>query len=360
MASTVTKKRLRPPPVAGAPKRKLRPPQPQAQPQQTSFLPETDYEAAGQKIHSVSRAFRIRFHDLGNERNLDPVAIAKLTKDVDVKQDMLRLKKVLYSKHPAIKRRTTARNNVERLFKAKTLPFPEGGVRLLPVHSLTDEGQAKEVAQFVAELKQAIAIHNETVLELQRQWTDVLTTSAKDLREFHRPEDYPSAEELQSMLSIEFEPYNLELPEYYKKIDPAEYRRCQSLLQQRFEQAAALQEQAIVKAFQDSLAQMVESVRGYQDGKQRSFKDSVVENVFTALNDFRHKCRGFGILSGSELEREFEKLQRVLTRDVRADQLPDHIRKFPGEGKKLVDQVEQIHQAILSQSQLAPRRALLR
>lgn len=342
----VKRKILRPP------KRPSVPPPPPAE--------ERDYSQAATAIRAVAKAFRLSCRGLGEKRKLTPQQRAQLLRETKINPDMLKMEKVLYAKHPALTKRASAEGRVKKLFEAKTLPYPEGGVRILPVHSLDPAAQLVEVQEFVDEVRQAIADHEQAVTELRNVWPDVLKTNAEQLVEFHDPKNYPSAEALQNLLRISFEPYNVELPEYYKQIAPAEYRRCQEMLQQRFEEAAAKQEQVVVTAFQKTLEQMVASIRGWQDGTQRVFKDSVVENVVGTLQDFREKCQRFGILSGTELEREFQKLEQVMHGQGPTEKLPDLIRKDRDKGRQLVDQVDAIREAILARSQVAPRRVLMR
>lgn len=316
----------------------------------------------GQRIKSVARGFRLAFRDLGVQRKLSVTATTKITNTIDADRGQLKLAKLLYSRHPALSGKNKVKNKLKALFEALTLPYPEAGVRLLPVRAESAEDQAKEVEAFIETINTVVhGEYREAIAELQDKWPDVLKKCQDDLRELYSAADYPAAEHLPKVLAVTLDPVNIELPEYYKQLAPAEYRRASEALAAKFEEAAAMQEQYIIDTFRATIDQMVSSISGFHDGKQKLFRNSVVENVFAAIAEFNTKCKAFGILSGSDLEREFDNLHKVMTGDGDATgaTVAKDLRDSSELRKDMVSKLSSISSTIAALATNRPRRSIL-
>lgn len=319
-------------------------------------------EVAGRKIQSVGRGFRLAFNDLGQQRKLRDHQTSQLLENISVDKRQLKLARVLYdSSHPAIKAKNKARAAVNDLFKASTIPYPEQGIRLFPVRGDELEDQVAEVEAFIKSMRDAIAEFDSAVEKLQSSWPSVVAKSREKLGDLFVASDYPSAEQLGDYLRISLEPYSVELPNYFQHVSPEEYQRAVNNMNDKFEDAARMQEDYIVQAFQSSMAQMVSSVSGYNDGKQKRFANSVVTNVFTAIDKFRDSVNRFGILKGTALEDEFEKLHKVMTTGAaNADNLPELLRDSQYKREDIVAKVATLSESITRLAENRPRRNIVR
>lgn len=284
-----------------------------------------------------------------------------MVEGIEVSKDQLKLSKLLYAKHPATRAKNVAKNRVKSLFDSLTLPFPERSVRLFPVHSEDPDEQNEEVEEFIRTIRRSIVDYDYAVRELQRAWPGILQCAQARLGDFFDPSDYPSAKSLPALLTVSFEPFNVELPNYYKAVSPEEYKRATAMLAARFEKAALMQEQHITAAFAMALDQMVESLAGYQDGKQKSFRNSVVEHVFVAFKEFREKTQKYGILQGTELERQFENVMQVMTGGhYDSETLSNVLRDDAQRRVDMIEKVGAIRDTILGLANDKPRRTLIR
>lgn len=319
-------------------------------------------EEAGRNIQSVGRGFRLAFHDLGQQRKLRDHQTSQLLENVAVDKRQLKLARVLYdSSHPAIKAKNKARADVNDLFKASTIPYPEQGVRLFPVRAEEIEGQVAEVEAFIKSIRASIADFDKSVEKLQASWPSVVSKSREKLGDLFVASDYPSAENLGAYLRVSLEPYSVELPNYFQHVSPDEYQRAVANMNDKFEDAARMQEDYIVQAFQSSMAQMVSSVSGYNDGKQKRFANSVVTNVFAAIDKFKDSVNRFGVLKGTALEDEFEKLHKVMTAGAgTVDNLPGLLRDSQYKREDIVAKVSTLSDSITRLAENRPRRNIVR
>ena len=93
----------------------------------------------------------------------------------------------------------------------------------------------------------------------------------------------------------------------------------------------------------DALDGMVASVQGYNAGAQSSFKTSVVERVFQALNEFQEKTVKYGILSGTALQKVFAKVHSIVSEGgADAKTLPMLLRKSTSLRNDVINKLTQV------------------
>lgn len=318
-------------------------------------------EEAGRTIRAVARAFRMRFNDVGKSRKISGEAAQKLAESVDCDPTHLRLTKVLYARHPAIQRIQAQKTKLQKFWQAKTLKYPEDGVRLFGVRGETEEEQNEEIRAFLDEINDLIADFRAAIDSLANNWDDVMATCRERLRELHNPADYPSRDQLHNAIGVDFSVYNFELPDYLKAVNPAEYRRQQERLQAKFTEVAEKQAALMEEAMAIGLQQMVSSIRGWQDGKQKSFKDGVISKVFAAINEYKTKIEPFGIMNGRQIGKQFDELHALL-KGVGSDasEIATTLRKDSTQREFVMGRVDELFQSILGMSSEATRRKVLR
>jgi hypothetical protein len=329
-----------------------------------AYAPESQKETleeAGRTIRAVARAFRMRFNDVGKARKIKGEAAQKLAESVDCDPTHLRLTKLLYAKHPSIQRIQAQKAKLSKYWQAKTLKYPEEGVRLFGVRGETEEEQNEEVRLFLDEINDLVADFRSAIDSLANSWDDVMSTCRERLRELHDPRDYPSADQLHNAIGVDFSVYNFELPDYLKAVNPAEYRRQQERLQRKFTEVAEKQAALMEEAMAIGLQQMVSSIRGWQDGKQKSFKDGVISKVFAAINEYKTKIEPFGIMAGRQIGKQFDELHALL-KGVGGDaaEIASTLRKDKTQREFVMGRVDDLFQSILGMSSETTRRKVLR
>jgi hypothetical protein len=319
------------------------------------------YREAGQTIKAVARAFRLKFNDLSKSRKIKGDAAHKLAGSVDCDPSHLRFTKVLYAKHPSIHAVQVAKAKLIKYWQSKTLKYPEDGVRLFGVRGETEQDQNEEVRVFLDEINDLISDFRQAIDELANNWSEVMATCRERLRELHDESDYPTSERLHQEIGVGFETYNFELPEYLKAVNPAEYRRQQARLNAQFTEVAEKQAELIEEAMAMGLQQMVSSIRGWQDGTQKSFKDGVIERVFKAIEEYKSKIEPFGILNGRQIGAQFEELHNVL-KGVGEDAttVANRLRKDGTQREFVLGRMDELFTSIMGMSSETTRRKVLR
>ncbi|MFH5806303.1 hypothetical protein [Alienimonas sp. DA493] len=229
-------------------------------------------------------------------------------------------KKLLDTKHPALRAAAKVRHAAVSHWKSSSLPYPEAGVRLLPRTDLP--AFERRMGDLQAELADAAA-------EVDRCRDELVSRARRRLGDLFDPADYPPS--LAPLFGLSWDLPAVEPPDYLRRLSPRLYRQECDRVRQRFEQAVQLAEQA----FAQELAQLVEHLRerltGGENGGPRVFRDSAVEN----LTEFFARFRRLNVGGNAELDAvaaEAEGLMRgVDPADLRASTgvgwLQDRVRE---------------------------------
>lgn len=320
--------------------------------------PAEQLEKAGAEFRRKGKGLRLRFRRLGGKRKVRESLLERMLSNMDVDHDQVDVSKRLYdAQHPAIKGLTRAFGLVEREFKHKTLPYPaEHGVRIYMPLSITPVGAAKEetLKIYAEELEGFLVsmramIEDEVVTAVERvsqEWPSVLEAAKKLLRDTFDESEYPQPEDLPDLVGCHVEPFNLRLPDEYKYMSAEEKQLRMEEIDRHFQAAAQKQEAFVVKLISEALEGMLQSVGDFRNRKSRSFKDTRVERVFGALKEFREKTVKYGILRGTALESEFNRLNDLLkggdgsgTGFLSDDELPEFLRQREGDNGVAADEL---------------------
>lgn len=306
-----------------------------------------------ERIREIARGYRIRFGGLGQSRVLsdnDKAAIVH----TDAALEQLSVVKKLYSKHPAMTAVAAAKSKVRSFFEANTLPFPEPGVRLfllktdhLDLAEISEEEATKDFArqmeQFEEQFQEQLRVFGSTVASLQDVWENVVAAAQVKLGSRFNASDYPQREQLPDRLKIQLDPFNIAIPTEYNYASPVARERAMQAVRAQFQEAIRMQEVVVVTMLHEALDGMVASVKGYSTGVQQSFKASVVERVFGALQEFQEKTVKYGILSGTALQTVFAKVNSIVTAGgIGAETLPKLLRNSSGLRSNMIEKLTEV------------------
>jgi hypothetical protein len=217
-------------------------------------------------------------------------------------------KKLLDTKHSAFKAVTAVRGRALSLWKGLSLPYPEPGIRLI---------RQEDVPIFDVQMTTLRAELDEAVEQLNDRYGELRDAARTRLGRLFNPADYPNT--LVGLFRVEHDFPSVEPPEYLRKLSPELFRQEQARVQQRFNDAVRLAEEAFTAEFAKLVSHLTERLSGTEDGKPKVFRDSAVDN----LSEFFQRFRSLNVGSDADLERLVDDAQRVV-RGVEPQALRDN------------------------------------
>ncbi len=241
-----------------------------------------------ERLRSDAAAVRLHVSWPGLRRTLSAEQKEDAASPFDAESGSLSAsKKLLDTKHPALRAAAKVRHAAVSYWKTASLPYPENGVRLLPRADLpTFERRMSELQGELAEAAADVDAHRD----------ELVSRARRRLGDLFDPADYPPS--LAPLFGLSWDLPAVEPPDYLRRLSPRLYQQECDRVRQRFEQAVQLAEQA----FAQELAQLVEHLRerltGGEGGGPRVFRDSAVEN----LTEFFARFRRLNVGGNEELD----------------------------------------------------------
>jgi hypothetical protein len=298
-------------------------------------------DSPAQRLRTTMAAMRVSFTWFGVRKALSEEQKARAADAFGAEGDFLSAgKKLIDTRDPAFRAVTSVRHRTTSYFKAKSLSFPEPGIRLVRQDDL--EAISNEMNRFQGELTDTVAALDERF--------DALKSAARErLGRLYSVSDYPEA--LIGLFDVAWDFPSVEPPSYLRDLSPDLYRQECERVQARFDEAVQLAE----AAFLDELARLVEHLTerlsGQDDGRPKVFRDSAVEN----LSGFFERFRQLNIRSNPQLDELVADAQRVV-RGVEPQQLRDN----PALRQQVATQLAGVQSVVDGLLVDRPRRAILR
>ena len=262
-----------------------------------------------QRLRTTMAAVRVSLKWLGVRRALSEEQRNRAADSFGAEGDYLSAaKKLLNTKHPAFKAVTAVKNRAVAFWKSMSLPYPEPGIRLIRQDRI--EAFAAQMREFQEELDEAVRNLDEHYSDLRRAARDRLGT-------LYNAADYP--ESLIGMFAIEHDFPSVEPPDYLRQLNPQLYEQECQRIQERFNEAVRLAEEAFVSELAKTVSHLTERLTGQVDGKPKVFRDSVVNN----LTEFFERFRQLNVRSNEQLDQLVANAQRIV-RGVEPQDLRDN------------------------------------
>jgi len=249
-------------------------------------------------------------------------------------------KKLLDTRHDAFQAVTAVRGRVLTYWKALTLPYPEPGIRLIRQDDLSTFDEQLQL--FRTELGVAVSL-------LQNRYAELKESARERLGALFNPRDYP--ESLRDEFAVTWEFPTVEPPDYLRRLNPALYEQECQRVQQRFQEAVSLAEQAFLEELARLVNHLTERLAGHDDGKPKIFRDSAVEN----LTEFFERFRRLNIRSNAELEALVQQTQQIV-RGV----APQQLRHNASLRQSVATQMATVQATLDGMLVDRPRRSILR
>lgn len=276
----------------------------------TDVTPTThDTTDFAEQLRLETTAVRLRKTKWGVSKSLDKQQKQIAANPFGASADKLSAsKKLVDTKHKKVKAVTSVFNRLTEYWKSVTVPYPEDGIRLIRSELVPEFDD--QIARYQSELDGAVAQLNQVYWDLRRK-------AESDLGTLYDPADYP--DNLDGLFSITVEYPSVEPDERLRQLNPRLYEREQRRIQSRFDEAVRLAEEAFMSELAGLVQHLCERLEGSADGKQKIFRNSVVEN----LTDFFDRFRQLNIGSSEQLDRLVAQAQGAV-RGVTAQRLRDN------------------------------------
>ena len=247
-------------------------------------------------------------------------------------------KKILDTKHPAIKALTEIRGRIRAYWIGATLPYPEPGIRLI---------RRADIERFDATMQELRAELDVATANLRSVYAELRDKARNDLGRLWDERDYPD----DVTVSVEWDFPSTEPPEYLKQLNPSIYEsECQRAAA-RFDEAIRLSEEAFAAELAKMLAHLAERLGDGSDGK-KVFRDSAVNN----LHDFFDRFTRLSVRSSEQLDALVSQARSLINPDVSADSL----RETSPQGRaEIAQQLSAVSTALEENIVTAPRRSLV-
>lgn len=261
------------------------------------------------RLRTTMAAVRVSLSWLGVRKTLTPEQRARAADAFGAEDRYVSAaKRLLDTSHPAYKAVTAVKNRTVTYWKSMSLPYPEGGVRLIRQDRI--EAFDAQMQEFQEELADAVRSLDEHYVELKSAARDRLGT-------LYNPADYPDS--LVGLFSIQHDFPSVEPPDYLRQLNPALYEQQCQRMQGRFDEAVRMAEEAFTAELGKLVSHLTERLSGTEDGKPKVFRDSAVGN----LTEFFERFRDLNVRSDEQLDALVTDAQRIV-RGVRPQQLRDN------------------------------------
>jgi hypothetical protein len=294
-----------------------------------------------QRLKATMAAARVSVHWFGVRKALTSQQTAQAADTFGAENRFLSAaKKLLDTTHPAFKAVTSVRSRLMSYWKGVSLPYPEPGVRLI---------RRDKVQEFDAQMRQFQTDLEEAVSALDRHYGDLRQTARAKLGGLYNPADYP--EFLVGLFEIEFDFPSVQPPDYLQQLNPELYERECERVQQRFSEAIGLAEDAFIGELSTLVSHLTERLAGSDDGKQKIFRNSAIEN----LTEFFARFRQLNVKSNEQLDSLVEDAQRII-QGVE----PQGLRNNAGLRQQVTTELSKVQSVLDGLLVDRPRRNILR
>jgi hypothetical protein len=294
-----------------------------------------------QRLRSAMAAARVSVHWFGVRKSLTQQQTAQAADAFGAEDRFLSAaKKLLDTTHPAFKAVTAVRSRLQNYWRGVSLPYPEPGVRLI---------RRDQVEEFVNRVRQFQEELQDAVEALNSRYGDMQLTAHQKLGHLYNSADYPDS--LIGLFSIELDFPSVEPPNYLQFLNPELYQQECERVQQRFDEAVQLAEDAFTGELSKLVSHLTERLSGSDDGKPKIFRDSAIEN----LTEFFARFRQLNVKSNEQLDSLVEDAQRII-RGVE----PKGLREDAGLRQQVATELSRVQSVLDGLLVDRPRRNILR
>jgi hypothetical protein len=259
----------------------------------------TPVAEAAQEMRASMGAVELSFTWLGTQRKLADTQTKQAADTFHADAKSVRASKVLIdAKHPAYRAATAIRSQARGFLRGISLPYPQEGVRLI---------KYDDISRFEAQMLEFRERLDNAVATLQEHYDAIKADARERLGDLYNAADYPTS--LEGVFSLTWDYPSIEPPEYLLHYNPGLYRQQQARVQERFEQAVVLAENAFGERLQELISHLLDRLRGVETGETKQFSNSTVENFAKFAAEFRR----MNIRGNTQLESLINQAQSIVS-----------------------------------------------
>jgi len=294
-----------------------------------------------QRLRTTMAAVRVSLRWLGIRKSLTTDQKALAANTFGAEGAFLSAgKKLLDNRHPAFRAVTAVRNRLLAYARSMSLPYPEPGLRLI---------RQDRIDRFDAQMREFRDELGEAVQKLENHYVELQAAARDRLGTLYNPADYPDS--LIDMFSVEWEFPAVEPPDYLRQLNPRLYEQECRRVQQRFNEAVQLAEEAFTSELAKLVSHLTERLSGAEDGKPKIFRDTAVTN----LTAFFERFRQLNVRSSEQLDALVADAQHVI-RGVQ----PQRLRDNQGLRQQVATELSRVQSVLDGLLVDRPRRNILR
>lgn len=298
-------------------------------------------QQAASDLRQTMGAVKLSFSWLGTQRKLSDAQTKQAADTFHAATDLVTAsKRLIDTKNATYRVLTTLKSQASSYWRSMTLPYPQEGIRLI---RQSDIGAFEDkMREFKDQLATAAA-------NLQLEYETIKNAAREKLGDLYNPTDYP--ETLEGVFDIRWEYPPVDPPNYLMSFNPELYSQEQRRVQQRFEAAVVMAEEAFAERLQELISHLIERLTDEPDGTKKTFKASAIENFKEFYESFQH----MNVRSNAQLEGLIRQANNLVAGvDVGELRKSDELRQT------LTSQMAEVQTALDSMITNAPRRRVLR
>ncbi|EMI21692.1 hypothetical protein RMSM_01389 [Rhodopirellula maiorica SM1] len=297
--------------------------------------------SVGERLQSETTAVRLKIHwpSARKTLNTDQKRQAAVTFDADTKS-VSASKKLIDTSHPAYRALTSVKTQATEYWKSNTLPYTEPGMRLI---------RRSDVPTFDVHMTSVRAEMAEAVQQLEQHYDELISQARERLGDLFDPSDYDS--NLSDQFGIEWDYPSCNPPEYLLRVSPQLYYSECARVQQRFDEAARIAEQAFAEELEQLVRHLSERLCGEEDGSPKVFRDTAVTNLLEFFDRFQR----LNIHSDEQLDRLVADARQIVS-SVR----PQQLREKTDVRQRVASELTRVEASLDGWMTDRPRRSILR
>ena len=307
---------------------------------ENSVTIDNNVTASAAELRQTMGAVKLSFSWLGTQRKLSDSQTKQAADTFHAATDLVTAsKRVIDTKNATYRTLTALKSQASAYWRSMTLPYPQDGIRLMRQADIP--AFEEKMREFKEQLAAAAA-------NLQLEYETLKDAAREKLGDLFNPEDYPPT--LEGVFELRWEYPPVEPPNYLMTFNPELYAQEQTRIQQRFETAVIMAEDAFAEQLNDMVNHLIERLTDKPDGERKVFRNAAVEN----LKEFYANFRQMNVRSNAELERLIQRAN-----DLVAGVNADDLRQHKNLRETLSAQMTEVKTALDNLMTNAPRRRIL-
>ena len=301
----------------------------------------TDSTEALTRIRNNFVACRVKFKWFGTSKSLTTWQRTQAAESFGADGTAISAaKRLIDTQHQSYRALTSVKSQVNKYWRDSSLPYPETGIRLIRNDVVDDFNSS--LLGFKSQLADAVN-------ELDRHYWDLKEAARTRLGALYDQSDYPSSLSNEFQISWDFP--SVDAPDYLRRLSPVIYRQECERVQSQFTKSVELATQMFQEQLAELVEHLVERLSTDESGKQKTFRDSTIQN----LNSFFERFKQLNIGSDEGLSALITQAQSVI-RGVQ----PQQLRNNDSLRQRIAIQMSAVQASLDGMMVDRPRRNILR